>query len=257
MNTNHFISGIHNYCDRWCERCAFIDRCTIGHMEQQRWAKGSDWNPEDFFEELEKMYPSSEETMHQWLLENDIDFSHIEPEELPKPKLKSKALAAEMRMRQEAYDEPFKIFLDANDEALETHGIDLNGDQERLNGRDTQERSALAEAIDVLLWYQFFMFVKAGRAISGLEDMRDTIWGTHQSDANGSAKVALIGAERSLGAWEILRRQWPEKQAEILGFMRHINGFRQRMEQLFPNWRKFIRPGFDTEKPHSLPFGDN
>ena len=22
-----FISGIYNYCDRWCERCAFTSRC--------------------------------------------------------------------------------------------------------------------------------------------------------------------------------------------------------------------------------------
>ncbi|MDB5210640.1 MAG: hypothetical protein JWQ30_1467, partial [Sediminibacterium sp.] len=24
-----FISGIHNYCDRWCERCTFTNRCSI------------------------------------------------------------------------------------------------------------------------------------------------------------------------------------------------------------------------------------
>ncbi|MDY6990017.1 MAG: hypothetical protein SWQ30_18400 [Thermodesulfobacteriota bacterium] len=24
---NRFISGIYNYCDRWCERCACTSRC--------------------------------------------------------------------------------------------------------------------------------------------------------------------------------------------------------------------------------------
>ena len=90
-----------------------------------------------------------------------------------------------------------------------------------------------------------------------MEDMNDDIWeGPHQNDANGSAKIAVLAAERSLAAWEIVRRHWPEKQAEILGFMRQINGFRYRMDQLFPDWRKFVRPGFDTEKlSHS--FGQN
>lgn len=29
-----FISYIHNYCDRWCERCAFIDRCMSYALER-------------------------------------------------------------------------------------------------------------------------------------------------------------------------------------------------------------------------------
>ena len=24
-----FIEGIYNYCDRWCERCAFTERCSL------------------------------------------------------------------------------------------------------------------------------------------------------------------------------------------------------------------------------------
>jgi len=24
---DQFISGIYNYCDRWCERCSFTSRC--------------------------------------------------------------------------------------------------------------------------------------------------------------------------------------------------------------------------------------
>lgn len=257
MNTNHFISGVHNYCDRWCERCVFIDRCSVGHMEQKRWAKGDDWNPEDFFDELEKIYPDTDESMQQWLDENELDFSDIEPEELPKASKKSRALETEMRQRGADYYLAFSNFLKSNNESLKARGIDFLSEQSRQEGRDTQERSAFAEAIEVLLWYQHFMFVKASRAVGGIDDMDDDIWEKHQSDANGSAKVAMIGAERSLGAWEMLRRHWPEKQAEILGFMRQINGFRHRMEQVFPDWRKFVRPGFDTEKPHRMPFGEN
>ena len=29
-----FISGIYNYCDRWCERCQFTSRCFLYATEQ-------------------------------------------------------------------------------------------------------------------------------------------------------------------------------------------------------------------------------
>ena len=30
-----FIPGIYNYCDRWCERCAFTSRCMNFAMEKE------------------------------------------------------------------------------------------------------------------------------------------------------------------------------------------------------------------------------
>src|SRR5262249_49183045 len=36
---DRFISGVYNYCDRWCERCRFNNRCMVYHMEQQRIAE--------------------------------------------------------------------------------------------------------------------------------------------------------------------------------------------------------------------------
>jgi hypothetical protein len=41
-----FISGIYNYCDRWCERCPFTARCLVYAQEQQdssrkRWQRAS------------------------------------------------------------------------------------------------------------------------------------------------------------------------------------------------------------------------
>jgi hypothetical protein len=258
---SHFISSIFNYCDRWCERCAFIDRCSMGVMEQKRWAKGEDWDEEDFFAQLEKIYPIEEDKMGQWLEEFEIDLNEIDPDvDLPAPDLKTQALEKEMRERGSDYYKPLKQFLHDNQEGLKARGIDFFAERTQREGPDTHERSALAEALEVILWYQYFMFVKANRAISGLADMHDSfVWkNARQSDANGSAKVAMIAAERSLGAWELLRRLWPEKQADALAFMRKINAFRHRLAQIFPEWKKFVRPGFDTEKPGGfLRFGDN
>lgn len=259
MKHPHLIPSIFNYCDRWCERCSFIDRCAMGVIEQKRWAKGKDWKPEDFFEALDNMYPPEDDNLARWLEENGIDLEAAAAEDLPEKDLKTKELQEEMRQRGLQYYKGVMTFLRNNEAALKAGGIDLFSERERPEGRDTHERSALADAVDVILWYQHLMFVKANRAMDGLEDMHDSeVWGSpQQSDANGSAKLSMLSAGRSLAAWELVRRHWPDQHNEILGFMRQLNGFRRRVAQVFPDWRQFIRPGFDTEPAQGVSFGDN
>jgi len=42
MDEERFISGIYNYCDYWCERCAFTKRCRnfVMGREMEREARG-------------------------------------------------------------------------------------------------------------------------------------------------------------------------------------------------------------------------
>ena len=44
-----YIDGIFNYCDRWCERCRFEDRCRVRHEERKRMERHllRGENPED------------------------------------------------------------------------------------------------------------------------------------------------------------------------------------------------------------------
>ena len=34
-----FISGIYNYCDRWCERCRMTQRCFLYYQDSRREAE--------------------------------------------------------------------------------------------------------------------------------------------------------------------------------------------------------------------------
>ena len=40
-----FISGIYNYCDRWCERCAFTDRCLTYASSREMERRAGDAGP--------------------------------------------------------------------------------------------------------------------------------------------------------------------------------------------------------------------
>ena len=64
-------------------------------------------------------------------------------------------------------------------------------------------------------------------------------------DADGSAKVALIGIDRSLAAWAALRSHFPDQEDAILDFLLRLARIRRQAEKLFPNARAFVRPGFD------------
>ena len=64
-------------------------------------------------------------------------------------------------------------------------------------------------------------------------------------DANGSAKVALRGIERSIAAWATLRRRLPNREYIVLA-LGTLQRLLRQVEAASPNARALRRPGFDT-----------
>lgn len=64
-------------------------------------------------------------------------------------------------------------------------------------------------------------------------------------DSDGSAKVALIAIDRSIAAWGVMRKHFPERENNMLDILVHLDRLRKGVEKTFPNARAFIRPGFD------------
>jgi hypothetical protein len=73
----------------------------------------------------------------------------------------------------------------------------------------------------------------------------DVTEGLQQKDSDGSIKVALIGMDRSIGAWGRLKEEFPEQAGDVLPLLVHLERLRRKTEHTFPNARNFIRPGFD------------
>ncbi len=66
-----------------------------------------------------------------------------------------------------------------------------------------------------------------------------------ESDANGSAKVALIAIDRSIAAWMRMRPHLPDRADELLDVLVMLDRLRRTTETQFPEARAFHRPGFD------------
>jgi hypothetical protein len=66
-------------------------------------------------------------------------------------------------------------------------------------------------------------------------------------DANGSAKVAIIGIERSIAAWSGFLPHFPDQENSILDLLVILKRLLMQVENAFPNARAFLRPGFDKK----------
>jgi hypothetical protein len=116
---------------------------------------------------------------------------------------------------------------------------------------DLTERSEqleqLEDAREVIQWYQYQIAVKIMRALScrsdGWEDEPDLA--EFPRDSDGSAKVALIGIDRSVAAWRWVQLSQPDRLESIVPLILQLERLRRRVEKTFPEARDFVRPGFD------------
>src|SRR2546430_551595 len=83
----NFISGIHNYCDRWCERCPFTARCRVYAAEEA----DPDMDPATrditnaaFWQKLASIFEETREMITAWAEERGVDLSPSLLEEIGK-----------------------------------------------------------------------------------------------------------------------------------------------------------------------------
>jgi hypothetical protein len=268
-----FISGIYNYCDRWCERCQFTSRCLLYATEQADPdlddPEVRDIRNEKFWKKLQTIFKNTAEMMAQWAAEAGVDLDSIDAEAALEEHKREIDKANKSELSQAAkryaltvetwFKEEFATEEDVHDDATitpEPNEVDLS----------------VRDAAEVIRWYQFFVAAKIFRAQTGGEQNEhepdgEDIFGnifddggpenaedidydavlarTDWMDANGSAKVALIAIDRSISAWRVLQISLPEKANSIQPILLELERLRRAAESRFPQARDFIRPGLD------------
>lgn len=238
------ISGIYNYCDRWCERCPLTSRCLVFATEQLDHngnGQSHDLNNEAFWHKLSSVLVETQQMIGEWAREAGIDLTLIPDEEVKPSKRKRQlvdnhSLARAGKKYANAASDWFREF----DQAIEISDL-------RASDADREQLEQLEDAREVIQWYQYQIAVKTMRALScrddGWED--DPEMAEFPKDSDGSAKVALIGIDRSIAAWRLMQLSLPERAASIVTLILQLERLRQRVEKHFPEAREFVRPGFD------------
>lgn len=259
-----FISGIYNYCDRWCERCPFTARCLVYATEKAADVSDDpevhDINNAKFWSRLESIFQETHEMILEWAQEAGLDLETLEAEaaqddhEQQRDDAKQHELSLSARryaeMVERWFGEEFAVEQNVHD--------DTTG-----KSKSTEEDIDVSDAIEVVRWYQFFVAAKVFRALMARdrpvideELLKDSLAGAELDDdeapiealgedSDGSAKIALIAIDRSSSAWRILQSSLPEKADSIVPMLVELERLRRATEQIFPQARDFIRPGFD------------
>jgi hypothetical protein len=249
------ISGIYNYCDRWCERCPFTSRCLLYATER---ADGTlddpelnDENNARFWQKLEQIFKEVRQMIVDWAAEEGIDVETLKGEELGAEREQQKYDADHHQLSEAARDYAKAVQQWFNEEFAveETVHDDLSGDS-----KSAAEDISVSDAIEIVRWYQFLIAAKVFRALMGLEEesledesseTAEIVRAARAGDSDGSAKIALISIDRSLSAWRVLHSELPEKAESILPLLFELEKLRRGLEHTFPEARDFIRPGFD------------
>src|SRR3989440_983104 len=261
-----FISGIYNYCDRWCERCPFTSRCMVYATESADSItddpESHDINNAKFWHKLEGIFRETHEMILEWAEEMGVDLESAEAEA---------AIAERGQQREEAKEHPLSVSARHYAEMVqewfkEEFAVEANvHDDITGKANSVEEDINVSDAVEVIRWYQFFIAAKTYRALMGLEDIgdeevsdieidpfsdddiedEDVLLRAAGHDSDGSAKIALIAIDRSLSAWRLMQNALREKTESIVPMLIELEKLRRGIEQIFSTARDFVRPGFD------------
>ncbi len=236
-----FISGIYNCCDRWCERCPQTSRCLNFAMSEEEFSdpETRDIQNEAFWKKLSGVFAETLELLRESAKEWGVDLETLDSKDVLE-NMKAKDAAVKNHVLSRAarrysgwVEDWFKVreTLFFEMAAAATEGVSLD------------------DAIEVIRWYQYFICAKVIRAVHGKSEEEEEEWDEFPSDSDGSAKIALIAIDRSIGAWAAIQHYLENGEREVIELISFLDSLRQTMEKTFPKARSFLRPGFDEADP--------
>lgn len=243
-----YVPGICNYCDRWCERCPFTSRCRVFAIAGEAFpdAESRNINNDAFWKSLAGVFRQTIRMIRDAAKEQDVDLDAADCEEFHRQVQQRHRQALEHLLVVRGHDYAQMVNRWFKDEwsHFEQEEEELNRQlQMGIEGLDPEaEAIRIRDAIDVIRWYQYQIPVKLARALSGDPEIDQYA----ASDADGSAKVALMAMDRSIAAWAVLREAFPERGDTILDLLVRLDRLRGSVERTFPNARTFVRPGLDA-----------
>ncbi|MCP4688022.1 MAG: hypothetical protein GY859_08235 [Desulfobacterales bacterium] len=256
VDSPEFIPGIFNYCDRWCERCAFTARCmnfALGEQEIED-PESRDIDNKAFWEKLNETFQATFELLLELAERRGVKLDSIDVEDAKEREkfIRKNADADPCAIAAKKYMEMANEWFDAAEELFKKRA-----DQEYMHIQSDiptpvvvipdDEEDDLKDMVEVIRWCKPQIYVKIMRALRGLQNefTEFEIPDEFPKDSDGSAKVALIDIDRSMAAWTKMGHYLPEMEIGVIKILVHLDGLRNIVEKTFPDARAFVRPGFD------------
>lgn len=252
--SNH-IPFIHNYCDRWCERCPMTSRCAIYVPNEKGESK------ETTVEENEALWKSVGENLakateliskvieKQGIVISDVD--NIKAAQELKDKMDFTD-NHELTLLSEQYWKETRPIL--NEINLEDFGQKSIQEVELGIKEEQQQHKLFKEVelnLEILHFYLFFINMKCKRALSGLHNVllhgeeEEEVDFEIPNDMLGTAKIALITTRRSIGAWAMMMEHQIFSEEKTLPLLAILQRIENMLLKYFPKAEAYKRPGFE------------
>jgi hypothetical protein len=215
-------------------------------------AESKDINNQAFWDKLHGVFQVTLEMVKETAEEMGIDLNAIDHEEFAKQDELVHKMVKEQPYTQAAfaYAEMAGNWFDSNEDLLESKAEELLtlAQAEIPAVRPDKDALKIQDYLEIVRWYQHQIYVKLCRAASGMirGELEEVEY--FPQDANGSAKVAILGIERSIAAWGGLLHEFPDQENPILDVLVALKRLLRQVDAAFPDARAFIRPGFDSRK---------
>jgi hypothetical protein len=219
------VPGVYNGCDQWCDYCPLTERCLAFKCRPRLDAHGD-------------IYHDIAEAMHASMI--FLKDCH-EAEGLTPPEDLMRLLHDDPRER---------VRYVPMDDALEKMGKHYaltaatylaTRDEEDLG--DIPKRPDGPTPFDVFFYYHVLIALKISRGIVSAAEAARTGGAAARWDADVSAKVALLGIDRSDEALQVMALDEADPLIEHLRW--RLARLRREVEGRFPAARRLVRPGFD------------
>jgi hypothetical protein len=256
-NSNH-ITGIFNYCDRWCERCPFTSRCLNFEISEEKFGdlQNGDLSNEVFWQKLSETLQETMTMLQEMAEERGIDLDSLDMDDSEKLDVpfKEKPVVHMTTHMAKSYIGLVENWFNDNVYIFEEDAGRLAAvyEADTSESYSQEDTVTLIDSAEVIRWYQHQIYVKVQRAIHSSQDEEFEIQNGFAKDSDGSTKIALIGMDRSISAWGKMLKCFPDQKESIIDIISHLDRLRRRTEKKFPDARAFVRPGFDeigTEDP--------
>jgi hypothetical protein len=217
------IPGIYDMCDQWCAYCPATTRCLAWRAMPRTKVGGGDLERDvaermaEGVELLKGLWTAEEReaTADAVLAAGSGERAMLDVAQDPLVRMAERYLELSSRYLRTRPDFPFEM----------------------------QRRPTGPTPFEIFAWYHALLAAKVYRSLfsSTQAAFGDSAF---QEDALASAKVALIGLDRSLDALTVMALDGADPRLPTMETL--LRRLRQGLEQRFPGARSFVRAGLDT-----------
>ncbi|MGD9611357.1 MAG: hypothetical protein AB7V22_00460 [Kiritimatiellia bacterium] len=263
MPSKRFIPGIFNYCDYWCERCAFTRRCRNFQMGEE--LKRADRDGKDPAADRDAANAAFWSALAEQLNRPAGDWTCAEADDAtpePDPDWYAREENRRAAVQQHPLAQMAMDYMQRTSRWLEDAQLDLQAVADDLvqaarspAPNDAEDEALeIGDMIEVVTWYHTLLPPKISRALDGrLEALEpedgkpEELGEIRLEDANGSGRVALLAIERSIAAWVRLREIVPAQEDAILNLLVLLDRLRAGIHLALPGAHDFRLPFLEGE----------